>query len=61
MHMLLRRIIRCENACQSASKEHEMPYIPERHMKYELLPYCREYDDAVFSYPQMLDKCLASD
>ena len=33
-----------------------MPYIPEKHKKYNLLPYCREHGGEVFEYPYTLDK-----
>lgn len=31
-----------------------MPYIPKRHEKYNLLPYCKEHGGEVFSYPSDL-------
>lgn len=33
-----------------------MPYIPEKHKKYNLLPYCREHSGEVFEYPDSLDE-----
>ncbi len=34
-----------------------MPYIPKEHLKYDLLPFCRENGGEVFEYPsEMLDK-----
>ena len=31
-----------------------MPYIPEQHKKYNLLPYCRKDGGEVFDYPSDL-------
>ena len=31
-----------------------MPYIPEKHRKYDLLPFCRENGGEVFDYPDSL-------
>lgn len=30
-----------------------MPYIPQKHMKYNLLPFCRKNGGEVFEYPDM--------
>lgn len=31
-----------------------MPYIPKKHEKYDLLPYCRRHGGEVFEYPSDL-------
>ena len=36
-----------------------MPYIPKKHEKYNLLPYCRKNGGEVFSYNGTLEHKLA--